>query len=133
MNTVITDNNVGVAGWLFYDGECRLCCESARRVERILARRRFELRPLQSADSPERLGLSEGDVLRETRLLLADGRNLGGADAVVEIARHNVADGVRNLCRIQMAYVSRHAGSRNGRAGNPERSTSSQWRSAHPA
>jgi hypothetical protein len=27
-------------------------------------------------------------VLRETRLLLADGHNLGGADAVVEIARH---------------------------------------------
>ena len=29
----------------------------------------------------------------------------------------HVADFVRNLCRIQMAYVSRHAGSRNGRAG----------------
>jgi hypothetical protein len=26
---------------LFYDGECRLCCESARRVKRILARRRI--------------------------------------------------------------------------------------------
>jgi len=88
VHTEITDTSARIAGWLFYDGECRLCCQSARRVQRILARRRFELRPLQSADAPERLGLSKGDVLRETRLLLADGRSLGGTDAVVEIARH---------------------------------------------
>jgi predicted DCC family thiol-disulfide oxidoreductase YuxK len=88
VNTEITDNNVGTAGWLFYDGECRVCCESARRFGRILARRRFELRPLQSPGVAQRLGLGDRDLLRETRLLLADGRNLGGAEAVVEIARH---------------------------------------------
>jgi len=53
-----------------------------------MARRNFQLRPLQSADALDLLGLSEGDMLRESNLLLADGRTLGGADAVVEIARH---------------------------------------------
>jgi len=89
VNTEITDINVGiVVGSLFYDGECPLCCASARRFRRILARRRFELQPLQSPGAAARLGLGEEDLLQETRLLLADGRKLGGADAVVEIARH---------------------------------------------
>ncbi len=87
MNAEINDNKAGIAGWLFYDGECRLCCESARRVERILDRRRFVLRTLQSPDAPRLLGLSGPALLHEMRLLLADGRHLGGADAVVEIAR----------------------------------------------
>jgi predicted DCC family thiol-disulfide oxidoreductase YuxK len=87
VNTVFADNNVWIVGWLFYDGECHLCCESARCVERLLARRRFRLCTLQSPDASQRLGLSGGPLLREMRLLLADGRNLGGADAVVEIAR----------------------------------------------
>lgn len=88
MNTENTDTNVETAGWLFYDGECRLCCESARRVERILTRRRIRLCTLQSPDAPQRLGLSGRALLHEMRLLTADGRNLGGADAIGEIARH---------------------------------------------
>ena len=87
MNADITATNDSNAGCLFYDGECRFCCASARRVERILARRRFQLRTLQSPDAPQRLGLSDQALLGEMRLLLAEGRNLGGADAVVEIAR----------------------------------------------
>jgi predicted DCC family thiol-disulfide oxidoreductase YuxK len=88
LNTDMTDPSAEVAGWLFYDGDCPLCCESARRFGRILARRRFGLRPLQSPGTAERLGLEDRDLLREMRLLLADGRSFGGADAVVEIARH---------------------------------------------
>lgn len=88
MNTDLTDNTVDPAGWLFYDGQCPLCCASARRFGRVLARHRFGLRPLQSPGAAQQLGLDDRDLLRETRLLLADGRNLGGADAMVEIARH---------------------------------------------
>ena len=88
MNTEMTDKKVSnPAGWIFFDNECSLCRESARRAAGLLARRRFQLCPLQSPDAPERLGLSGRGLLREVRLLLADGRNLGGADAVVEIAR----------------------------------------------
>jgi predicted DCC family thiol-disulfide oxidoreductase YuxK len=85
--TEYTDNKAGIAAWLFYDGECRLCRESAGRVESILARRRIRLCTLQSSEAPQRLGLSGRALLREIRLLLADGRNLGGADAVMEISR----------------------------------------------
>jgi predicted DCC family thiol-disulfide oxidoreductase YuxK len=88
MNTENTDSIVGTAGWLFYDGQCPLCRAAARRFGRILARRGFGLRPLQSPGAAQRLGLDERDLIREMRLLLADGRNLGGADAVVEISRH---------------------------------------------
>lgn len=88
MNTEITDNNgERIAGWVFYDGDCHLCCALARRVAAPLARRRFRLCPLQSPDAPRRLGLRGVDLFREMRLLLADGTNLGGADAVVELAR----------------------------------------------
>ena len=88
MNTEMTDNkDTQPAGWIFFDAECRLCCASVRRLEQVLARRRFQLRTLQLPDAPQRLGLSGRALLREMRLLLADGRNLGGADAVLEIAR----------------------------------------------
>jgi len=87
VTTEITDNNGATAGWLFFDGECPLCCASAHRVERLLARRRFQLCALQSPEAPHRLGLSGPVLLREMHLLLADGRVFGGADAVVEIAR----------------------------------------------
>jgi len=84
---VIPESSLGVAGWLFYDGECSMCCEAARRAERILAGQRFQLCTLHSPEASKRLGLSGRALYREMRLLLADGRNLGGADAVLEIAR----------------------------------------------
>ena len=88
MNTEMTDNKgAAPAGWIFFDAECRLCCDFVRRLEKILARRRFRFCALQSPEAPQRLGLSGRSLLREMCLLLADGRNLGGADAVLEIAR----------------------------------------------
>ena len=87
MNTENSDKNAIVVGRLFYDGECPLCCASARRVESILTRRRFQLYPLQSPEAAQLLGLGGHDLLREMRVLLVDGRNLGGADALMEIAR----------------------------------------------
>lgn len=88
MNTEITDNNVEQpVGWVFYDGECHLCLGWAKRLQGALDRRRFHLLPLQSPDAWRQLGLSGPAPLGEMRLLLTDGRNLGGADAIVEIAR----------------------------------------------
>jgi predicted DCC family thiol-disulfide oxidoreductase YuxK len=85
LHTEITDTAVGNV--IYYDGECRFCRQSVRRLEPVLHRRGFVFRPLQSPEAPQRLGLSGRALLREMHLSLAGGRNLGGADAVVEIAR----------------------------------------------
>ena len=87
MNTELSDTPVTNAGCVYYDGECRFCCASVRRLETILHRRGFVFRPLQSPEARQRFGVSDHALLREMRLSLADDRNLGGADAVAEIAR----------------------------------------------
>lgn len=88
MDTEITDNTARQpVGWIFYDGDCRLCLGWAERMREVLTRRHFALLPLQSPEALCRLGDGTPVTLDEMRLLLADGRNLGGADAIMEIAR----------------------------------------------
>jgi predicted DCC family thiol-disulfide oxidoreductase YuxK len=83
--TKVTDET-GV-GWVLYDAECGFCVALARRWERPLARRKFRLAPLQTEGS--RAGLEGGEeLLREMRLVTAQGRVFGGAGAIVELARH---------------------------------------------
>jgi predicted DCC family thiol-disulfide oxidoreductase YuxK len=72
---------------VFYDADCRFCVSAARRFERILARRRFELVPLQVPGASAQFGVPDDQLLAEMRLRLRDGRVFGGAAAVVEIAR----------------------------------------------
>src|SRR5437899_7940581 len=112
----MTDTHVGTAGWIYYDHDCHLCREGARRLQKILASRRFQLRTLQSPGAPRELGLSGSALLREVRLLLADGRNLGGADALLEVARRiwwafpiwilSLLPGVRPLMRASYRVVA---------------------------
>jgi predicted DCC family thiol-disulfide oxidoreductase YuxK len=72
---------------VFYDADCKFCVNAARRFERVLARRRFELVPLQVPGASAEFGVPEDQLLAEMRLRLRDGRVFGGAAAVVEIAR----------------------------------------------
>jgi predicted DCC family thiol-disulfide oxidoreductase YuxK len=72
---------------VFYDADCRFCVDAARRFERVLARRRFELVPLQDPGAAARAGVPGHQLLAEMRLRLRDGKVFGGAAAVVEIAR----------------------------------------------
>jgi predicted DCC family thiol-disulfide oxidoreductase YuxK len=74
-------------GWLFFDAECGFCTRIARWVAPILARREIGLAPLQDPRVGPLLGLSQMDVLREIRVLMADGTHSGGADAAVALAR----------------------------------------------
>jgi predicted DCC family thiol-disulfide oxidoreductase YuxK len=88
VNTEITDSNVrDVKGWVLFDGNCSLCCGSARFFSHTLDRHGIALAPLQTAWVRERLGLPEGEPPVEMRLLLANGNAPGGADAILEIAR----------------------------------------------
>jgi acetyl esterase len=74
-------------GWLFYDGECGFCVRIARWVAPILARREIGLAPLQDPRVGALLGLAPAELMREMRVVIADGTHSGGADAAVALAR----------------------------------------------
>jgi len=75
-------------GILFYDADCGFCARLARRVRPGLARRGFQLLPLQTPGCREQLRVTEADLLAEMWLLLPDGQKYGGAEALLEISRH---------------------------------------------
>jgi predicted DCC family thiol-disulfide oxidoreductase YuxK len=74
-------------GWLFFDADCRFCTRIARWLAPILERRGLALTPLQDPRVGALLGLSHTELLRELRFVLSDGRQSGGADAVLALAR----------------------------------------------
>ena len=73
--------------WLFFDAECAFCTRVARWVAPILARRGIGVAPLQDVRVGALLGLPQEELLREMRVLLADGTLCGGADAAVTLGR----------------------------------------------
>ena len=74
-------------GWLFFDSECGFCTRTARWVAPILGRRGMAVAPLQDPRVGALLGLNREVLLRELRFLLSDGKQYGGADAVLAVAR----------------------------------------------
>jgi predicted DCC family thiol-disulfide oxidoreductase YuxK len=74
-------------GWLFFDAKCGFCSRIAGWVAPILRRRGLAVASLQDARVGALLGLPKAELMREMRVLLSDGRNFGGADAVVALAR----------------------------------------------
>jgi predicted DCC family thiol-disulfide oxidoreductase YuxK len=74
-------------GWLFFDAECTFCVRLARWLEPILTCRGFGLAPLQDPRVAAILGMRREVLLRELRFLLPDGTQVGGASAVVAVAR----------------------------------------------
>jgi predicted DCC family thiol-disulfide oxidoreductase YuxK len=86
VQSAVTDSDRAFAS-VFYDADCEICVNAARRFGRVLARRRFALVPLQIPGASAKLGIPDDQLLSEMRLLLRDGTAFGGAAAVVEIAR----------------------------------------------
>lgn len=74
-------------GWILYDGACLACTRSAQRFDRIFRRRGFVFLPLQTNWVMKRLELEPGAPLEEVRVLTAAGRDIGGAEAVIFLAR----------------------------------------------
>lgn len=73
-------------GWLFFDAECGFCTRIARWLAPILERRKLAVAPLEDPRVGALLGMSREELMREIRVLLPDGRQLGGADACVALA-----------------------------------------------
>jgi predicted DCC family thiol-disulfide oxidoreductase YuxK len=84
--TLALQTNHSFRGWILYDGACRSCAASARRFHRIFRRRGFLFFPLQTSRVMHRLDLEPCAPLKEMRVLTPDGRDIGGADAVVFLA-----------------------------------------------
>lgn len=87
MNPEPSETTLSIHGWVFYDGRCPWCRAGARLFRGTLAERGFHLAPLQRGWVQERLGLAPAEATSQMRLLTGDGRVLGGADAVVHLAR----------------------------------------------
>jgi predicted DCC family thiol-disulfide oxidoreductase YuxK len=87
VNAEITDIK-NENGWVCFDAECGLCASLARRFGPLLHRHGFALLPLQTLCVKDRLANTGEELLSEMRLIHAQGRVHGGADALAEIARH---------------------------------------------
>ena len=74
-------------GWFFFDAECGFCTRIARWAKPILARREIGVAALQDPRVGALLGLSAAQLMREMRVVMADGTHRGGADAAVALAR----------------------------------------------
>ncbi len=75
------------SGWVFFDGDCTFCMSIARRLRPLLEPRGFGIATLQDSRVREQLGLPEQELLAELRVLAHDGRQFGGADAIIYLAR----------------------------------------------
>lgn len=86
MNTETTDNNggEGFVGWVGYDRDCGFCCNLVRRWHGVFEARGFSFVPLQNRWLTGRLGITA--MPNEMKLLLVDGRVVGGADAIAAMA-----------------------------------------------
>lgn len=74
-------------GWLFFDRDCPVCSALARRFRPTLELRGFGLAALQDPRVQALLHLPPSELLREMRVVTADGNVFGGASAIVYLAR----------------------------------------------
>lgn len=82
-----SQDETALRGWICYDGDCPSCTAAARRFERSFLRHGFQFVPMQTQWVQRRLGLRAGQPLDEMRVLTREGVNLGGADAIIFLAR----------------------------------------------
>lgn len=76
-----------VRGWVLYDAACSVCLNLIARNQATLQSAGFRPEPLQSPWVRERLKMPEDQLLAEMRVLTREGQVLGGADALVHLAK----------------------------------------------
>ncbi len=75
------------SGWLFFDADCGFCTTLVRRLRSLLEARGYGLAPLQDPRVQNLLGLPPQELLLEVRLLTREGKQFGGADAIIFLAQ----------------------------------------------
>ena len=79
-------NTFPARGWILYDGECPFCRSLAARYQRTFESRGFAFTPMQTPWVTARINLEPGERPSEMRVWTNDGRDFGGAEAVVFLA-----------------------------------------------
>jgi len=75
-------------GWILYDGGCGFCFRWVHFWEKVVARRGFERKDLQSAEEEGILQIPAENLLDDIRVLKVDGGLECGADAYLFVAEH---------------------------------------------
>jgi predicted DCC family thiol-disulfide oxidoreductase YuxK len=75
------------AGWVLYDGGCGFCFRWVHFWEKVIGRRGFALRDLQSARDDGSLKIAQEKLLDDILVLTGDGNLESGADAYLFVAR----------------------------------------------
>lgn len=73
--------------WVLYDGDCGVCRAFVRFWEPTLAKHGFKIAPLQAPWVAERFRLPKQELLRDIRMIAADGRFFAGADVYLQAAK----------------------------------------------
>jgi len=74
-------------GWVLYDDSCGFCRRWVPFWAKTLRKRGFDIAPLQSDWVTRSLKVPDVDLLLDLRLLLADGRQVRGADVYRHVMR----------------------------------------------
>lgn len=74
-------------GWILYDGGCGFCFRWVHFWQKVVERRGFAIRDLQSASADGSLQIPEENLLDDIRVLTRDGRLVSGADAYLYVSR----------------------------------------------
>lgn len=104
-------------GWLFFDADCPFCTGLARRFRPWLERHGYGLAALQDERAQALLALPPEQLLVEMRLMTRGGKQFGGADALIHLAREvwwawplyllAQLPGVRRLLRVLYRWIAK--------------------------
>jgi len=74
-------------GWILYDGGCGFCVRWVHFWKKVVGRRGFGLKDLQSAAADGSLPVSQENLLDDIRVLTRTGKLESGANAYLFVAR----------------------------------------------
>jgi predicted DCC family thiol-disulfide oxidoreductase YuxK len=74
-------------GWILYDDACGFCSRWVRLWKKVVERRGFLLKDLQSAAADGNLKIPTENLLDDIRVLTHSGELVSGADAYLYVAR----------------------------------------------
>lgn len=81
------ESSVPREGWILYDGACGFCFRWVHFWEKVVERRGFALKDLQTAQQDGLLRAPPESLLDDIRILTSSGTLVSGADAYLYVAR----------------------------------------------